>query len=157
MKTIAFLFTVILLFGQSILITPAQSPNNYKFDNVAMLVPIENSTKQIKVDISFLDNQIQIKSAKEKKILKTFRYSEIRAAEYSYTEQRMWKEGLGLGVASLIFPPAILVALPLGFAKNKQHWFTFRSENDFAVLKINKNIKKLFIPTFEVKTKIKVE
>lgn len=155
-KTISFVI-IILLISHSILLTNAQTLENFSFDKAAMVVPDKNSSKQIVVVISFLDDEITIKSKKDGKLLKTFKYSEVKAAEYSFTEKPRWKEGLGLGAASFIFPPLFLVAIPLGFTKTKNHWFTFRSENDFAVLKLNKRIRKLFIPTFELKTKVKTE
>lgn len=156
MKIVTFLLSAVI-FGQSILVADAQSANNFSFDKAAIIVPNGNSTKQIVVVVSFLDNEVQIKSKKDGVILKAFKYSDIKAAEYSYTEKPRWKEGLGLGAASLVFPPLFLVALPLGFTKTKNHWFTFRSDKDFAALKLNKRIRKLFIPTFETKTGVTVE
>ena len=156
MKVVTFLLVVILSW-QLRLIANAQSLNNFSFDKAVIIVPNGNSTKQIVVVISFLDDEMQIKSKKDGTILKTFKYSDIKAAEYSYTEKPRWKEGLGVGAASLVFPPLFLIALPLAFTKTKNHWFTFRSDKDFAALKLNKRIRKLFIPTFETKTGVTVE
>ena len=77
-------------------------------------------------------------------------------AEYSYSKNPRWKTGLGLGAASILFPPLLLVAIPLGFTKHRRHWLTFQSNTDYAVLKLSKNNRKLIIPTFDTKTGIKV-
>ncbi len=156
MKFINF-FLITLLASQSFLIANAQANNNFSFDNAAIVVPTSNSSKQTTVIITFLDDEVQIKSKKDGTILKTFKYSDIKAAEYSYSEKPRWKEGLGLSAAGIFFPPIWLFSIPLLFTKTKNHWFTFRSEKDFAVLKLNKRIRKLFIPTFETKTGVTVE
>jgi hypothetical protein len=158
---IVTLFLILSLFSPLMFSAQAQTANNFTFNKAKIIVPNGDSQKEADIILVFLDDTLQIKAKKGGTVLKTFKYSDIKAAEYSYTQQRMWKEGLGLGVSSLAFPPiapiAILIALPLGFAKNKHHWLTFRSENDFAVLKISKSIRKVMIPLFETKTGIKVE
>ena len=150
-------FLITLLASQSVLIAKAQAINNFSFDNAVIVVPTSSSSKETRVIIIFLDDEVQIKSKKDGAILKTFKYADIKAAEYSFTEKPRWKEGLGLSAIGLLFPLVWVVTIPLGFTKTKNHWFTFRSEKDFAVLKLNKRIRKLFIPHFEVKTGVTVE
>jgi hypothetical protein len=83
-------------------------------------------------------------------------YSDITAAEYSYTKNPRWKTGLGIGAAAFVFPPLLLIAIPVGFTKHRRHWVTVRTSNDFAVLKVGKGIRKLFIPAFETRSSVKV-
>ena len=67
------------------------------------------------------------------------------------------KTGLGLGAASLIFPPLLLGALPMAFSKHRRHWLTIRTDKDFAVLKVSKRNRKLILPTLETRSGVKVE
>jgi hypothetical protein len=96
-------------------------------------------------------------AANQRQFSKTFLYTDIKSAEYSYSKNPRWKTGLGLGAASIIFPPLLLVAIPVGFTKHRRHWLTVRTENDYAVLKLSKSTRKLFMPTFETKSGVKIE
>jgi hypothetical protein len=126
------------------------------FEKVELLVPEEKGVSEKSVRLRFLEDELQIEAVASKKILKTYKYEDIRDAEYSYSKNPRWKTGLGLGAASLLFPPLIFIAIPLGFSKHRRHWLTVRTDKDYAVLKLSKNNRKLILPAFETKTGVSV-
>lgn len=135
----------------------AQTANNFpRFSEIELLVPNGNETTEKSVVVNFTENSMTI-TAKNSRFNKTFLYTDIKAAEYSYSKNPRWKTGLGLGAASIVFPPLILVAVPIGFSKHRRHWLTVKTGNDYALLKLSKSTRKLFIPAFETKTGVKVE
>jgi len=126
------------------------------FDKVELLVPSGDNIDEKSVRVRFLENQLQIEAVAGGKIYKTFKYSEIKDAEYSYSKNPRWKTGLGLGAASILFPPLLFIAIPLGFSKHRRHWLTIKTDGDYAVLKLSKKNRKLILPAFESKTGITV-
>jgi hypothetical protein len=127
------------------------------FDKVELLVPNGDKISEKSVRLRFLPDALQIEAIADKKILKTFKYAEIKDAEYSYSKNPRWKTGLGLGAASILFPPLLLVAIPIGFTKHRRHWLTIRGGDDYAVLKLSKSNRKLILPAFETKTGVSVQ
>ena len=127
------------------------------FDKVEILVPDGDKIRERGVRLRFLENELQIETTADKKIFKTFKYAEIEDAEYSYSKNPRWKTGLGLGAASIVFPPLLLIAIPLGFSKHRRHWLTIRTGEDYAVLKLSKSNRKLILPAFETKTGVDVK
>jgi hypothetical protein len=126
------------------------------YEKIEILSSEGENIREIDVRVRFNKNSMEIESVKTKEIIKKFNYSEIQSAEYSYTKKPRWKTGLGLGAASMIFLPLLLVAIPIGFTKHKRHWLTVRTGSDFAVLKLSKSNRKMFIPAFETHSSVKV-
>lgn len=153
MKKLSLLLIIVFFLNSSAIVCAQQNP---RFSEIELLVQNGNETSEKSVVVIFHENSMVIE-AKNSPIKKTFNYSEIRAAEYSYSKNPRWKTGLGLGAASIVFPPLLLIAIPIGFTKHRRHWLTIRTENDFAVLKLSKSTRKLFMPTFETKSGVKIE
>ncbi|HLM02682.1 MAG TPA: hypothetical protein VK400_16635, partial [Pyrinomonadaceae bacterium] len=154
MKETAFFLIVVFLSNFSALNVGAQSKTAAgvpSFDEIELLVQNGNNVDEKRVRVRFEEDSLTITS-KNGAIGKTFRYADIRSAEYSYSKNPRWKTGLGLGAAGIIFPPLLLVALPMGFSKHRRHWLTVRTGEDYAVLKLSKSSRKLFIPAFETKS-----
>lgn len=148
-------FLLFILFTNTAL--PAFSQlKNETFNKVELLVPNGEKISEKNVRLNFLEDELQIVSATNGTTLKTFKYADVKDAEYSYTKNPRWKTGLGLGAAGLFFPPLLLVAIPLGFTKHRRHWLTIQTADDYAVLKLSKNNRKLILPAFESKTGVKV-
>jgi len=126
------------------------------FDKIELLVPTGDRINEKSVRLRFFEDELQIEATADKTILKTFKYSEIKDAEYSYSKNPRWKTGLGLGAASIVFPPLILIAIPIGFSKHRRHWLTVKTGDDYAVLKLSKSNRKLVLPAFETKTGVTV-
>jgi hypothetical protein len=155
MKTI---ISVIILF--SVVSTSAfgQGPDrSITFEKIELFQPEGKSIREYDVRVELSDDTMQIVPVNGSGPTKRFVYADIRSAEYSYTKNPRWKTGLGLGAAGVLFPPLWLVAIPLGFTKHRRHWVTIRTDSDFAVLKLSKSNRKLFIPAFETKSKVKIE
>lgn len=135
----------------------AQTANILTFEKAELLIPNGDNVSEKSVRLIFLEDSLQIESKGKEMIIKTFKYSDIKDAEYSYSKNPRWKTGLGLGAVSLLFPPLLLIAIPVGFSKHRRHWLTIRTENDFAVLKLSKSNRKLILPAFETKTGVDIK
>ena len=128
------------------------------FERIEMLESNnDGKTRETEVRVRFGEDSFEIQPTESGSSPRVFKYSDIRNIEYSYTKNPRWKTGLGLGAASVLFPPLLFIAIPLGFTKHRRHWITIRSENDYAVLKISKSIRKLFIPALETHTNVRVD
>lgn len=153
--------TLGLLFMASLVLIPVNRTNAQQlkadeFEKIELLQPDGKVIREIAVRVRFNADTLEIESAKTGAVLKTFTYDEITSAEYSYTKKPRWKTGLTLGAAAVVFFPILFVAIPLGFTKHRRHWVTVRTGNDFAVLKVSKSIRKLFIPSFETHTSVRI-
>lgn len=126
-----------------------------RFGKIELLVQNGDRLNEKTVVVSLNEDSITI-DAKDNSFDKTFKYSDIKAAEYSYSKSPRWKTGVGLAAASLLFPPLLFIALPVGFSKHRRHWLSIRTGDDYAVLKLSKSNRKIFIPAFETKSGVTV-
>lgn len=160
MKRFYCVLTVLVLLGLS----PKSFAQNrtaaaaaQSFEQIEMIVPDGDKLREVQVRVRFETDSVALENPKTNEVLKRFAYADLKSAEYSYSKNPRWKTGLGLGAASVLFPPLFLVAIPIGFTKHRRHWLTVRGEKDYAVLKIGKSIRKVFVPAFETSTGIAVE
>jgi hypothetical protein len=154
-----FVSAVLLGFVILNVFSPARAQQEnpaHVFEKVEILVPEGDKVSERGVRLRFMSDELQIETTADRKIYKTFKYADIRDAEYSYSKNPRWKTGLGLGAASVIFPPLLLIAIPVGFTKHRRHWLTVRTGDDYAVLKLSKSNRKLILPAFETKTGVNV-
>lgn len=156
MKKIAFILIIAVLSVFLPIVRAQTNLNQPVFGKIELIVPDGENMREQSVRVRFLENAVQIETEKGS-VLKTFNNADIKSAEYSYSKNPRWKTGLGLGAAGILFPPLWFVALPLGFSKHRRHWITIRTEKDFAVLKIGKSVRKIFIPAFETQTGVRIE
>jgi hypothetical protein len=156
MKKLSSSIAIILLFCLSLSATPLPAGIE-KFENIEFMQPNGDNLRETDVRVEFDETTMRVISRSKRTVLKEWRYTEIRSAEYSYTKNPRWKTGLGLGAASILFPPLIFVAIPLGFTKHRRHWVTVRTDNDYAVLKVGKGVRKLFMPAFETRTSVQIQ
>jgi hypothetical protein len=155
MKKIA-LFLIVVFLSNFLSSVKAQSKAaDVSFNEVELLVQNGNNTDEKSVQMRLDENSLTIAS-KNGAITKTFLYSDIKSAEYSYSKNPRWKTGLGLGAASIVFPPLLLIALPVAFTKHRRHWLTIRTGDDYAVLKLSKSTRKMLIPAFETKSGVRI-
>ena len=136
--------------------TPAGS-NSFTFDNIEIMEPKGDNLRETSVRVVLGETSMQVISRSNGAVLKEWGYDKIKSAEYSYTKNPRWKTGLGLGAASVVFPPLLLIAIPVGFTKHRRHWVTIRTEDDFAVLKVGKGVRKIFMPAFETRTSVPIK
>lgn len=151
----AFILLPVLVFNT---VAPACAlTKDEVFEKVELLVPNGERVSEKSVRLRFLTDEMQIETINGGAVLKTFKYTELKDAEYSYSKNPRWKTGLGVGAAAFLFPPLFLVAIPLGFTKHRRHWLTVRTADDYAVLKLSKSNRRLILPTFETKTGVEVK
>lgn len=131
-------------------------PSTY-FENIELMEPKGDRLRETSVRVVFDEKSMRVISRSGGEVVKEWRYDEIKSAEYSYTKNPRWKTGVGLGAASVLFPPLLLIAIPIGFTKHRRHWVTIRTDNDFAVLKVGKGVRKVFMPTFETRTSVVIK
>lgn len=152
----AGLITVIILLAVSAV--SAQRTDKVEiFEKIQLLVADGDKIREVSVRVRFGPETMEIQSTGGGSVYRTMKYSEIKTADYSYTKNPRWKTGLGLGATSIIFPPMLFIAIPLAFTKHRRHWITIRGENEYAVLKVSKSIRKLFTPAFETYSNVRVE
>lgn len=127
------------------------------FTNIELMEQKGDGLRETSVRVVFGEDKMQVLSRSTGAVIKEWSYDKIKSAEYSYTKKPRWKTGLELGAASIAFPLLLLVAIPIGFTKHRRHWVTVRTEDDFAVLKVGKGVRKVFIPAFETRASVKIE
>lgn len=127
------------------------------FESIEIIQTNGNDIRETAVRVRFGPESMQVIARSGGTVLKEWKYDSIKSAEYSYSKNPRWKTGLGLGAASLAFPPLLLIAIPIGFTKHRRHWVTVRTDDDYAVLKVSKRIRKMFIPAFETRSRVKIQ
>ena len=150
------LFALILMFSFAANAFPLAAGPTNTFDNIELLQPDEDKVRETAVRVQFDDDMMRIISRKDGTVLKEWPYASVKSAEYSYTKNPRWKTGIGLGIASIAFPLLLFIAIPIGFTKHRRHWVTIRTGEDFAVLKVGKGVRKVFMPTFETRTAVSI-
>lgn len=127
------------------------------FENIELMEANGDNLRETSVRVIFDEHAIRMISRSNGAVLKELSYDTIKSAEYSYTKNPRWKTGLGLGAAGVLFPPLWLIALPIGFTKHRRHWVTIRTGDDYAVLKVGKGVRKVFMPAFETRTSVQIK
>ena len=151
------LITVITLLSIGFAVTPVSGANLDTYQNIELMQPNGNRLRETPVRVVFDENVMRVISRSNGTVIKEWSYSDIKAAEYSYTKNPRWKTGLGMGAAGVLFPPLLLIAIPVAFTKHRRHWVTIRTGDDFAVLKVGKGVRKVFMPAFETRTSIQIK
>ncbi|PYS99611.1 MAG: hypothetical protein DMF63_11035 [Acidobacteria bacterium] len=147
---------IILLSCLSLAAVPVRAAAE-AFENIEFMQPNGDSLRETDVRIEFDDSTMRVIKRSNRAVLKEWNYSDIESAEYSYTKNPRWKTGLGLGAAAILFPPLLFIAIPIGFTKHRRHWVTIRTGDDYAVFKVGKGVRKLFMPAFETRTSIQIQ
>jgi hypothetical protein len=127
------------------------------FGNIELMEPNGDGVREVPVRVVFDDKAMRVIARSGGAVFREWSYEDIKSAEYSYSKNPRWKTGLGLGAAGVLFPPLLLIAIPLGFTKHRRHWVTIRTDKDFAVLKVGKGVRKVFMPTFETRTSVVIK
>ncbi|MDX2044115.1 MAG: hypothetical protein SF097_23080 [Acidobacteriota bacterium] len=148
---------------------PAKPPE--VFEKVELLFLNGEKVEQLPVRLRLEEEFLIVESKKSGEQLKKFKNNEVKSAEYSHSRHPRWKSGTGTavaigGAAAAISPLLLLgvvpwMAIPAGIAvgksKSKRHWLTIKTGDDYAVLKLDKDNRKLVIPAVETRTSVKVE
>ena len=136
-KTITLLALACFLMG-----TSAFAQTRVQTFDAEMLVSNGKNQDEEFISIQFGEDDVTFLS-KKPGVTKTFKYSDIRMAEYSYSKKPRYTTGAMLGLAVTVF------LLPLMFTKSKKHWMTVQTESDYAVLKLKKSNYRMIMPAFE--------
>lgn len=77
---------------------------------------------------------------------KKLAYTDLKVADYSYSKKPMLSVGGAVATALLV---GFIFALPFLFIKKKNHWLTVQTEDQFAVMKLDKSNYRAIIAEFE--------
>ncbi len=173
MKLIAYIVSIALLLNACPAIYAQETPPKPSevFEKVELLTLNGNKLERLPVRLRLEGKILVVTSAKSGEELKTFSYDSVKSLEYSYSKHPRWKSGAGAAVgvtgAAAAISPLLLVAvvpwmaIPAGLmvarSKSKRHWLTIKTGDDYAVLQLNKDIRKLLLPAIETRTGLVVE
>ena len=171
MRPVVFLLALALIGASGMEVRAWQLTT--EFSDLTLLVMKGQKIQAVPVRLRLMEGALLMETRKSPSdVLKQFPYGEIKSAEYSYSQHPRWKEGLGasavgvslvgisLGAAAL-GPLAVFVAIPIFIKttrmKGKKHWLTIKTEQDFAVLQLDKKNYRVLLPALETRAKIKIE
>lgn len=173
MKLIAYIVSIALLLNACPAIYAQETPPKPSevFEKVELLTLNGKKLEKLPVRLRLEGKFLIVESKKTAEELKKFRYEDIKFAEYSYSKHPRWKSGAGAaagvtGAAVAISPYLLLAVVPwmaipaglmLARSKSKRHWLTIKTGDDYAVLKLDKDIGKLLLPAIETRTGLVVE
>ncbi len=90
--------------------------------------------------------EVLIEKKKFQEHNKKLSFSEVKIADYSYSKKPMLSVGGAVATALLV---GFIFALPFLFIKKKNHWLTVQTEDQFAVMKLDKSNYRAIIAEFE--------
>ena len=119
------LITFTLIFPPKLFAQDKSPKSADVFDKVEMLSIRGDKADKVSVRLRLEADSLILESRKTGTVLKNFKYSDIKSAEYSYSKHPRWKAGVGTAAGSLLAGPlfilALPVAIPLAFSKAKRH------------------------------------
>ena len=114
------------------------------FQKSRLNVTVEDKTRELDVIVRYEPNALVIVDRKNGGATKTFPYTVLKGAEYSYAKSPRWKT-------------AIFVSPLFLFTSGKKHWFLVQGEGDYALLHLDKSNYRLILAAFEARSGLKVE
>jgi hypothetical protein len=144
--------TLILVFCLLIVTIP-QAPAQTSSPSFEIDTLVSNGKKSDQVEsmIYFQEASVKNTDKKSKGVIKEFNYADIKAADYSYAKKPL----LSTTGAVLTTIALGVFAIPFFFMKKKQHWLTLRTENDYVVMRLDKNNFRQILNEFEIR-KVKI-
>jgi len=121
------------------------------FTKIKYMQPVGDKSKEIDSRLIFMDESLEVYNKKTGESLKKIPYTDIKGATYSKSKHPRWKSGAGAAVAIGIF------AIPIFFMSGKKHWLTLQLEDDYLILRLDKNNFATVLAAFESRTEIKPE
>jgi hypothetical protein len=125
--------TALTVFVFILATTPTALASNY---DVELVVQDGKKSKETDVVLKLNENNLEVVPEKAifKQNGKTFNYSDIKVADYSYSKKPMLSGGGAIATALLV---GFIFALPFLFIKKKNHWLSIQTDKEFAVLKLD--------------------
>ena len=139
-----FVFSCAIAFGQS------QVQGKGTFDNVRLLIPVGDGFKATDVILRFESDRLVVRSTKVPEDVKTFRYSDIRSAAYTFSKGPRYQANTAMIVT------ANVLSFPLFINKVERHRLEVQSDKDSALLDLNKDNYKALLTAFQASTGRKV-
>ena len=102
------------------------------YRKIKYVIPDDDKGKRLNATLILKLNHMEVRTHQGEP-LKKFDYTEISSAGYSFSKHPRWKSGTAVAVAVGVF------AIPIFFMKGKKHWYTIQTNEDFAVLRLDKN------------------
>lgn len=121
----------------------AQAPAQ-AFQKATLNLQDGDKKKEIDATVRYDETALVIIDKKTSQPLKTMPYASMKGAEYSFAKSPRWK-------TALLVSPLFL------FTSGKKHWFMVQTNDDYALVQLDKSNYKLVIAAFETKTGKKVE
>lgn len=143
MKIISTLLCLCIL-SASIPFALAQTKADTSF-KVNTLVSNGKKSKEESSTLKFSENAFSSVNRKNSAVIKEFNYSDVIAADYSYSKKPILSTGGAVAMA--IFTGLLVV--PFLFVKKKQHWISVRTANDYVVMRLDKDSFRQVINEFE--------
>lgn len=131
-----------LIMSVPFALAQTKSANTFK---VNTLISDGKKSKEVDSNLMFQETSFKDENRKTSTEIKQFNYADIKAADYSYSKKPLLSTGGA--IATVIFLG--LLSLPFLFMKKKQHWISVRTENDYVVMRMDKNNYRQIINEFE--------
>lgn len=109
------------------------------------LVSDGKKSKEVDSILAIEDASFKVTNRKNGSPIKEFNYADIKTADYSYSKKPLLSTGGAIATVLLLG----LLSLPFLFMKKKQHWLSLRTENDYVVMRLDKNNFRQVINEFE--------
>lgn len=133
----------ILLCAVPVSLAQTKTPVSFK---VNTLVSDGKKSKEFDSVLTFSDNSFKTVNKKTGVTIKEFNYADVKTADYSYAKKPLLSTGGAIATAVLLG----LVVIPFLFVKKKQHWLSVRTENDYVVMRLDKENFRQIQNEFEV-------
>lgn len=139
------IFALITLLCFTIAVTPFTLAKQYE---VELVVQDGEKSKETDAVLVIKDETFEVLPKKDgfKKDTKSFEFSSVKVADYSYSKKPMLSGGGAVATALLV---GFIFAIPFLFMKKKSHWLTVQTEDDFAVMKLGGRNYRAIIAEFE--------
>jgi hypothetical protein len=129
----------------------AGEESSEQFQKIKFLAQDGENAREVDAILIVAPDRLVIRAKTGGWEMKTLAYRDIRSAEYTYSTHPRWKEGLGAAIAVGVF------AAPIFFLKGKKHWLTIQTDDDFAVLRLDKDNYEQICLSFTAASGIEVE
>jgi len=140
MRHAIVVLTIGILLGA---VTGAQAPPQ-AFPKAKLNLQDGEKKKEIEATVRYDESALLIIDKKTSQPLKTMPYASMKGAEYSFAKSPRWK-------TALLVSPLFL------FTSGKKHWFMVQTNDDYALVQLDKSNYKMVLAAFETKTGKKVE
>jgi len=103
----------------------------------------KGSLKKIKVVISYDDSKLTIQSKDRNSAVNTIPFSDIKHANYTYSDRVQIGEGIGAATFMILSTGYLVPALSIGAmfltSKKKSHWLAIDAAHSSVVLELKKD------------------